>query len=203
MPWKCILYPLPQIVFLSASNRLHTLTGSGRLLSVFILASRELPSIWDLSRMESRSTGMRSPAPAEHRATTALHSEAKSCRSPGKRVQIGQLLSCSPFPTATWPAGARVHSLVLAMQCHPYTIRVCWVGSPATASRSIPDWWCRAGSGQILLRVVCTHHCPSMHPVLPRGCSGNIATNAAFLKELQTATAVSWEWRGLCGLFLS
>lgn len=106
MPCKCILYPLPQTVFLSARKRLHPLTGPGRLLCVFISASRELPSIRDLSRMESRSTGMESPTPAEHQATVVLlHGEAKLCRSPGQRVQMLLL-----YPEPRGQAGVRVYS---------------------------------------------------------------------------------------------
>lgn len=135
MPCKCILYPLPQIVFLSACKRLHPLTGPGRLLSVFILASRELPSIRDLSRMESRSTGMESPTPAEHQATVVLlHGEAKLCRSPGQRVQM---LLLYPEPRGHPGRGAGVFPSWPRRQSQDDAC-ICWMCSPAPASRSAP-----------------------------------------------------------------
>ena len=155
--------------------------------------------------MESRSTGVESPTPAEHEATVALHSEAKLCRSPGQRVQIGQLLGCSPFTGATRPGrGAGVFPCAGDAAQSLHDACICWVCSPAPASRSTPGRWCRAGSGQILFHDVRSRHRPFVHPVLPaRGHSDSIATNTAFLKELQTATATRCEWLGLCSLFLT
>lgn len=193
MPCKCILYPLPQIVFLSACNRVHALTGSGRLLSVFILASRELTSIWDLSSMESRSTGMESPTPAEHQANMALHREAKLCSSPGQRVQIGQLLGCSPFPRArqgcravhcsTYPmrASAGVFSCP-SFPVHPalvVQIRL-WANPPSCCTH--PTLSLHAPS--FTARMLCCNKC----------CFSQIAVNCH---------GTRCERLGLCGLFIN
>lgn len=178
MPCKCILYPLPQIIFLFACNRLHALTGFGRLLSVFILASRELPSIWDLSKMESRSTGMASPTPAVHWATMAFHSEAKSCAL-GKGCKSGSSSAAHLSLEPQGQAGMREH--------FPHAVQylrdacICWLCSPALVHPGPmvqSRLWANPPPG------CTTRHHPSMHPVLPQGCSNSIATNAAFLKEL-------------------
>lgn len=98
MPCKCILYLLLQTVLLSAFNRLPALNGSGRLPSVFILASRELVSTQDLSSMESRPSRMESPTPAQHWTTTTLHSDAKSCKNSWVHWGAPQLLTSPHEP---------------------------------------------------------------------------------------------------------